>query len=214
MSPSTKRNFLAAAAGEVQALQEKRAPLRRREDLQDLLRLVVADRLGPDDRHHLLDAPVARRLGEDLLAHEARGAGEKDPEPGIAPPGGEPRPGLLLERVDARLDFLFREVGRLPELEGERPGRDPHELLGLAAPGSGLPVTNPTPSPTSPPRRLTALSPFLTKASLPVSWMKRLAANWAAISTGWLSRWACTSSSWGSMGSVSSAPVARSTLMM
>ena len=77
-----------------------------------------------------------------------------------------------------------------------------------------LPVTHSTVSPTRPPRRSTALRPLLTRASFPVSWMNRLAANWAAISTGWLSRWACTSSSSGSMGPGNSTPVVRSTFMM
>jgi hypothetical protein len=79
---------------------------------------------------------------------------------------------------------------------------------------SGLPVSAPTLSPTKVPSRFTTFRPFLTSASLPVSWMRRLAANCAAISTGWLSRWAWTRSSSGSTGPGISAPDCRSTFFM
>src|SRR6266498_4080814 len=51
-------------ARDAEALQEQGPPLPRGEDLHDLLRPGVAEGLGADHRHHLLDPPVSRGLGE------------------------------------------------------------------------------------------------------------------------------------------------------
>ena len=181
-----------------------------RQHLHDLLRLAVADRLRPHHRHHLLDVAVVRGLGQDLLAQEAGGAGE--------------------QHVQARVAAARRELRASPRAAAPPRAPSPPAPRGASARGTGRrsrassPRAGASPAPRlrvagelahrARPRapRLDPLSPFLTRLSLPVSSIRRLARNWAAISTGWLSRCAWTSSSSGSIGSASCLPVARSTL--
>ena len=77
-----------------------------------------------------------------------------------------------------------------------------------------LPVAEPSASASLIPRRFTFRRPSLTAFSLPVHWISRLARYCAVTSIGFLSRWAPTSNSSGSIGRSISLPVARLTLAM
>ena len=100
MSPSTKTNFFAFAPEMPRRFRRRAPALLRRQDLQDLLRLRVADRLGPDDADDALDPPVARGLEENLLAEKARRARQEDLELRAAAAGPEKRAGVALELLD------------------------------------------------------------------------------------------------------------------
>ncbi len=127
--------LLRLRARDVQALQEERAALGRREDLEDLLRLVVADRLRPHDGHDLFEAPVVRGLGQDLLAQEPGGAREQHPEPRTAAARAQEGARLALQALDAGLHFLLGQMRELAELEGDVAVHDAHHLLGQVLDG-------------------------------------------------------------------------------
>ena len=96
-SPSMKRNFAAALPGMCSRFSSSAPRSRADRTLHDLLRLAVADRLRAHDRHDLLDVRVRRGLGQDLLAHEAGGAGQQHPEPRALAERRELGPRLLLQ---------------------------------------------------------------------------------------------------------------------
>ena len=156
MSPAMNRNFRARAPVMPIRFSRSAPALRRLEDLHDLLRLRVADRLRPHHRHDLLDAPVARGLGEDLLAHEAGGAREQHLQARVAAPRAQRGGGVALQALHARLHLLLAQVGGLAELEVRRRGPSPR---GGAWPGprrSGRPATAAAISASVPPTAFTA----------------------------------------------------------
>jgi hypothetical protein len=120
---------------EVQPLEEERAALGRREDLEDLLRLVVADGLRPHDGDDLLDAAIVGGLGEDLLAQESGGTREQHAQPRAAAARAQERARLALEPLDAGLHFLLAQMRELAELEGDVAVHDTHHLLGQVLDG-------------------------------------------------------------------------------
>ncbi len=119
-----------ARSGDLQPLQEQRSPLGGREHLHDLFRLGIAQRLGADHRDHFGHTRVRSGLRQDLLAHEARGPGQQDPEAGIAAARLEPRLGIGLELLHAFPKLSVREMRGLAKAKREGGVDHPEQALG------------------------------------------------------------------------------------
>ena len=130
MSPAMNRNFRARAPVMRIRFSSSSPRCCGRQDLHHLLRLRIADRLRAHHGHDLLDAPVARGLGEDLLAHEAGGAGQQHLQARVAPARAQRGGGVALQALHARSHLLLAQVGGLAVLEVRAAAHHPQEPLG------------------------------------------------------------------------------------